>query len=606
MNTLQSLVLPNLEVCSEEALYVRLNGRAWAALAEPQLHFRAGGLASSDTFYNGLTLRVWKRVCDIRSLVLALRGDGRFVLTFGQHRRGLASRWLGEYTLVLVAGHDTQVPVPGWDTLQDGLLFFRLHALQPGRLQAAAWRTADPPRHDVRLGLVVTHYDRPAQVQAAIARLHRDLLARPDLQQPLSLTVVDNSRNLADPALPGITVLPNRNLGGTGGFVRGLLALRDSGCHTHALFMDDDASCEAESIARTLALLQYCRDASQAVAGALLRQAAPWQLLEKGARFDGQVRQLAHGLDVRRVDDLLEAEQDGMRPDYGAWWFFAFPLAGVRSFPLPFFVRGDDVHFGLANRFAITTLNGVACFGEDFSTKHSPLTAYLDARYHLVLALLDGRRLAARIGWVATRLFLKPLTAYQYTSARAVALALRHVLQGPRFFREHLDLQAVRSEIAAWQPAERLAPVDLGTLAWRGPRRRPESRLRRLLRLLTLQGFLLPGPLLMDRMVLQDKAFHGRASAVFRYRRVLYAHAADGTGYVAEYDRRRFFAELGAFATLWLALWHRLPRLRQAYLREAPGLASEAFWRGVYAAAPGEAAAAPPAAAPPAAGAVRA
>jgi len=130
----------------------------------------------------------------------------------------------------------------------------------------------------------------------------------------------------------------------------------------------------------------------------------------------------------------------------------------VRRFPLPFFVRGDDVSFGLDNGFDIVTLNGIACFGEEFSAKHGPLTAYLDTRYHVVLALLARRGTAARVFWVGSRLFVKPLTSYLSSIARAVTLALRHTLEGPEFFREHLEMAAVRSEIAAWPGNEKMSP----------------------------------------------------------------------------------------------------------------------------------------------------
>lgn len=582
MNTLQTLVFPNLEVCTEEALYLRLNSSAWLQLSPPRLTFLAGGLVWSDTFYNGLTVTAWKRDCDIRSLVLALEGEGDFIITFGLHRRGQATIWLSEQVVRLLPGHRAHVPVRAWEGLADGMLFFRLRATGAASLDRALYLTADEPANDVRLGLVITHFNRQAQVLPAIERIRQSVHARPDLQGRITLTVVDNSRNLPLTPQPGLQRIPNRNLGGTGGFVRGLLELMRDGSTTHALFMDDDASCEPESIARTFALLQHSRDPRLSVAGALLREMAPWHLLEKGARFDGQVRPLCSGLDVRRIEDLLEAEHDRDRSEYGAWWFFAFPLSEVRRFPFPFFVRGDDIFFGLSNRFRTTTLNGIACFGEDFSAKHGPLTAYLDARYHVVLALLGERRAKSRIMWVASRLFLKPLTSYQYTSARAVTLALRHTLEGPEFFRKNLDLASVRAEIATWLPSEKLLPRADSPADLRGPRRRRETKLRRLVRTLTLQGFLLPSALLINRTMVQNKAFHGRASDVFRYRRVLYEHAPTRTGYVAEYDRGRFFGELGAFLRIWLTLMVRLPQLRRLFASGAAELTSRAFWEGVY------------------------
>lgn len=583
MHALQRLVFANLEVRADADLYLRLDRGAWTDLNAGAVHFETGATLSSDTFFNGWTVGAWKRHCDIGTLVLRLAGAGEFVCTLGLHRLGHASVWLAQHPLSLQDGHPAHLPVACWDVLGDGLLFFHLRALGPGVLHGGSWCTPDPPLNLVRLGLVITHFNRPAQVLPAVARIRRELLDAPGLREHLTLTVVDNSRDLPLAPHPAITHIPNRNLGGSGGFARGLLSLVDSGTHTHALFMDDDASCETGSIARSLALLQYTRNRRLAIAGALLREQAPWELQEKGACFDGQVKALNSGLDMRRVDHLLEAERPLVRPTYGAWWFFAFALAEVRQYPFPFFVRGDDILFGLGNGFDITTLNGVACLGEDFGSKHGPMTAYLDARYHLVHALIAPRGSASRIFWVGSRLFLKALTGYLYSSARAVTLAMQHTLQGPDFFRDNLDLQAVRQEIASWAPAEKLVPIDRSAFVARPARRRDESRLRRWVRAITLQGFLLPGWLLRDRMTVQAKAFHGRASGVFRYRRVLYEHAQSGTGFIAEFDRGRFFRELGGFLGGWVDLFRRLPALRRDYARGVREMTRVEFWRGVYA-----------------------
>jgi GT2 family glycosyltransferase len=582
MNTLQTVVLPNLDVQAPEDLYVRLNDRAWSELARPALHFDEGGIAHTDTFYGCFSATAWRRHCDVGTLMLALEGEGRFVVTFALHRRELATVWLGEHTVSLSPSSPAVVTVPGWETVKDGLVYFRLRALQAGTLKAARYVTLDTAKQDVRLGLVITHFNRQAQVLPAIQRIRRSVLARPDLRDRVTLTVVDNSRNLPLPPCDDVELIPNRNLGGTGGFVRGLLRLEDEGSHTHALFMDDDASCEPESIARCFAMLRHARSPRLAIAGALISEAHPWHLLEKGARFDGTCKPLHSGLDLRRVDHLVQGDALVERPDYGGWWFFAFPIKGVRRYPFPFFVRGDDVFFGLSNRFEIITLHGIACFGEDFRLKHGPMTAYLDARYHVLHAVLEPSRGAATLLKLGRRLFLKPLLAYHYVSARAFTLAMRHVSEGPQFFRDNLDLAAVRSQIAGWIPAEKMAPLDVSALPLRGPRLRRESRLRRLLRLVTLQGFVLPRALLLDRVQVQEKGYHGSASSVFRFRRVLYEHRASGTGYIAEYDRRLFFAELGHFLRTATSLLVRLPALRRAHALGMEEMCTSAFWREVY------------------------
>ena len=585
MNTLQSLPLPNLDVPAPEDLYVRLNAQAWCQLDEPRVHFEAGGVALTDTYYGALSLTTWRRHCTLKEVSLQLEGEGRFVVSLGVHRHHQAMVWVGERTVTLRPGEPVEVPVPHWSALPDGLLFFRLRAVTPGRLDAARYVTPQPPVNAVRLGMVVTHFNRIQQVLAAIQRMRRTVLRRPDLRERLTLTVVDNSRNLPLESDGQVTIIPNRNLGGSGGFARGMLSLVDSGTHTHALLMDDDASCEPESIARTVALLSYAQTPRLAVVGALISELHPWHLLENGAGFDGFCKPLGIGRDLRQVQSLMQCDRGDQRPDFGGWWFFAFKLSEVKRWPFPFFVRGDDVFFGLGNQFDITTLSGVACYGEDFHLKHGPMTAYLDARYHLLHAILREKGAFKAVMRVLKLRFIKPLEGYHYASAQALTLALRHLRHGPQFFRDNMDLSQVRPMIAALKPDEKLGPIDRKNLnlKLRMPRRtEKESVSRRVMRVLSLGGFLLPNALVRDRVLVHEKDFFGRAYTVWRYRRVLYRHGPTDTGYIVEMDRARFFAELRALLRELRLLRKQMPELRPSYAKALEEMGSLQFWRDVY------------------------
>jgi hypothetical protein len=586
METLQSVVLPNLDLHGDDALYVRLDARASCERSGPRLRFLDGGTCTTDTFYGGLDVATWKQRSPVRTLSLEVSGEGRFVVAIGLHRIGHDTQWLAEHDVHLSPGEPHRWPFPAWDRLQQGMLFLRLRARGPAVLERACWRTEDPPMQQVRLGMVITHFNRLEQVLPAVERLRRDVLQHPEFGGSISLTVVDNSDNLPLADGPGLRRIASRNLGGSGGFARGLLELESDPRTTHVLFMDDDASCEGESVLRSVALLRHSASPRLAVAGALLSEAEPWRLMEKGACFDGKCVPLHHGRDLRDLQQLLLTERHESRPDYGGWWFFAFPVAAVEHYPFPFFVRGDDVFFSLDNRFEIHTLNGIACLGEEFRVKHGPMTAYLDARYHLVHALLRPRGFARAMRRLVSNQFVKPLCAYHYASARAFTLALRHVRRGPGFFREQIDLAQVRKEIAAWQPAETLRPVDRHGLRLRAPRPGRGAPLRQLLRIITLQGFLLPRALLKDRVQVQEKAFYGRGSAVFGVRRVLYHHPQSDLGYIAEHDRARFFGELRGLLAELARFLRAAPALRRAYAAGKPALCSRRFWAEVHATAP--------------------
>src|SRR5437762_2991419 len=86
----------------------------------------------------------------------------------------------------------------------DEAMYFRLRGLTAGTLDEAAYVTSDRPPRQVRLGIVITHFNRQAQVVPAIGRIERALLARPALRDQLTLTVVDNSRNLGLASSEGV------------------------------------------------------------------------------------------------------------------------------------------------------------------------------------------------------------------------------------------------------------------------------------------------------------------------------------------------------------------------------------------------------------------
>ena len=148
--------------------------------------------------------------------------------------------------------------------------------------------------------------------------------------------------------------------------------------------MDDDATCEIESIKRTFAFMKFSKVEKLAICGALLRETEPYRLMEMGAKFDGYVKPIKVGLDMRDVGDLMLSEVEHVKPDYGAWWFFCFKIKEVEEFPFPFFVRGDDSRFSIRNKFKIMGMNGISVWGEDFASKTSPMNCYLDMRYHLL------------------------------------------------------------------------------------------------------------------------------------------------------------------------------------------------------------------------------
>jgi hypothetical protein len=551
------------------------------------VQFLKGGIAFTDTFFNGLSVGSWKDNTRIDDLALVFRGRGRFVVRLGLHRVAEKAEWLSETTLYLEDETDASIPIMEWNSLVTGMLFFSIEALEKGILSDAFYQTDTAPVRTVKLGAVIPHYDKKHYVLPTIRKMRDELLSDEAYRGKIELVIIDNSQNITAQEAEGAILISNSNICGcSGGFMRGLLYLKDEGSFTHCLFLDDDGAFEIESVRRTYALLQYATTDRMAISGTFFLESNPSQIFEKGAICDFPWRGLKRGLDSLCVGDLLEAETVGEAPTYGAFWFFAFCLKDVKSHLFPFYIRGEDVLFGTLNRFKVVTMNGIACWGPDFIPKESALSRYFDARSRLMLALSGVIRLPGNV--VARRFkrtFFEYLYSMNYGSARALTKAMTDVMMGPDFWVRNMDISAVRAEIASFSKQETKVQTIMEEFEQVSLNQDelPEGPLRRLWRKRTLQGFLLPFFLLKDRnKLLCVTNLQIDIKKTFRFRRVLYTFPPGNSGYIVTHQKVRFFVEFLRFYRAYYRLILQYKNLQRAYEEALPRLTNEAFWRGVY------------------------
>ena len=232
--------------------------------------------------------------------------------------------------------------------------------------------------------------------------------------------------------------MPNRNLGGAGGFARGLMELRDERWATHVLFMDDDVTFEPEVVGRIAGVLAFARDAQLCISGGMLREEYPNRQFEAGARIASnavhiwQVNGSDYDLTDPEEDDLLDNEADE-HIDYGGWWCFAFPIDLTDDYPLPVFVRGDDVCFGLKYCAGRTiAMNGIGVWHQDFAHKNGPVAFFYEARnIPLVLSIARDDYKAGALRKRVVDRTLRFSAAFKYESAEAVLDGTEAFLDGP-------------------------------------------------------------------------------------------------------------------------------------------------------------------------------
>ena len=521
---------------------------------------------------------------------------------------------------VLTLGREEALlPLTGLPAPQGaGLMALALTAGPGGaRIDAAAFlAAAAPTARPLRLAIAITTYRREASVTRTAERICATLDAAghdPSLAGA-RLIVIDNGGTLTQgavrtaasndsfdsadsggarpahprfdlPAHPRLTLIANRNLGGAGGFARALAAARDGG-FTHCLFMDDDAAFPMENLWRTAAFLRLARSDRAAVVGAMISAAQPTAIWENGAVFDRLCRPLFNGIDLTDPAHVAAMEEVAARPKppgfYGGFWYLAFPVAAVRHDPFPFFVRGDDISFSLANRFDVVTLPGVVSVQDDFGHKESPQTLYLDLRNHLHHHLVQpgmeiGPWRSAGIGW---RFILRALVRMHYASIATLCLAWEDVLDGPEHFERHADMAARRATIAALAVPEDWAPLPShpATALAPPPLHRPPARLWGRALQATLNGHLVPFWRLIgtERQIdLSQRALiwplWGAAGARF-------VDTAGGRSYSVQHDKARAAALIGRALRLTWRWWRAYPRLQAAYRAAYGPMTTPAAW----------------------------
>ena len=455
-------------------------------------------------------------------------------------------------------------------------------------IYGGGWLTEDEPTRDVRLGIAITTFRREKEVKAAVARLARDIAGHNLYRDMIDIAVVDNGGTLSREDVKGALLIKNRNLGGTGGFTRGLIHYQESGKHTHCLFMDDDASCEAGAIFRSMSFMRHAVNPKVSLSGAMLFENIKFMQWENGAWFDGGCHSLKRDFDLRDPKMLWENEEETDRPVYGAWWFFFFPLAEAKRYSLPFFVRGDDIDFSYANDFKVASLNGVSCWQQDFKTKESAMTAYLFLRSHVIHHLtIPTLKCSFRIIWkILWGHFRAYNDSYFYGAASCVNLAMSHVLKGPKFFEDNMEPTEILKRIKELSQCEKYVPYsqeELSSLELAQENIKTKL-LPAFVRTASLNGHLLPGfmirktpkAMLYKWMTPNKNRMHMRSQ-------VTVVDLLNRKKAVLKRSPARYLKNLVSFMFLALRLRLSLGSLSKRYRKAEEKQRSREFWKNSFA-----------------------
>jgi len=263
-----------------------------------------------------------------------------------------------------------------------------------------------------------------------------------------------------------LVYLTQPNLGGAGGFTRGLyeVAAAVGVEHANVIFMDDDVLCEPEVLIRLNAFAN--RTVEPAIVGAQMLHLLHPDRLHVGAEY-ADLGELQAGIATPKAlvnsDMTLHKQERRVDGLYNGWWTCLIPAEVVASvgYPLPLFFQWDDIEYGYRARtagFATVTLPGAGLWHADFAWKDwDEWHRYFNIRNALVTAALHSEFNSKRMAQKLMRQIAHSIAGMQYGLALTLVMAAEDFLVGPSILQDGgVDAAAtVRRERAKFTETQR-------------------------------------------------------------------------------------------------------------------------------------------------------
>ena len=470
---LSNIVLGEPKMGSRErCLYYRANdGVATFDYDElgDRMIMRLTGEVDFLTYLNSCSICKWRKYAGVDQVILHLdvRGEGEVSIEGIAH--GSEDRF--EVLRQSVSGERSLViPIDGRDI---DVIGFTLRPSPGGSMSLLSGcytvSIDEAKLNPVRLAVSTTTFSNERYILPNIELVKSGIAGEGGkLAEGFHMFVVDNGRTLDAEKLSDdvVTVIPNPNVGGSGGFARGMMAATEEpGAFTHVILMDDDVRMLPESFVRTFALLSLAQGKYRHafVQGAMLSLEEPTRQYEDVSHVikSGAYKRIKHDLDVSEIPALLENERTDIEDPmaYGAWWYSCIPVEAIEKngLPVPFFVRCDDVEFGVRNHPVYMTMNGICVWHASFEGR---FRASVDCYqfYRNFLAMIALHDCASEPAFILRirRTVRQNLRDMDYAAAELTLDGLEDYLKGPEYLAE-VDGSKLMKENGARN--ERLTPV---------------------------------------------------------------------------------------------------------------------------------------------------
>lgn len=414
------------------------------------------------TYYGALSIEKWKKYTYVQNIYLVLEVEGNFEITlFGHYieNKVIKKEYLGKILYEIPEKKTIIIPYP--IDFRSQLIAFSIETKSKVKVYSAYYASdlEVDINNKVYISLVTTTFKKENYINKNIRILTKELFEKEEFQDKFVWHIIDNGRTLEPRQYSNISIIHNKNVGGAGGFAKGMIdSLRQNIKPTHILLMDDDVNVSSESFKRLYRLLNILRPeyADYFISGAMLNMDAPNIQHENTGRLveEGYCVPMHSGRDLRLWDQIIWNEEidESIKNRYAAWWFCCIPttVASLDNLPLPVFVRGDDMEYSIRNHAKFITMNGISIWHQGFAGKfNAPMDFYQSKRNELIVFTTRPELEKVDSFRAIEELFWHQMYKFDYIGAEYLIDTVDDYMKGPEWFSSNnlfLEIQKRRNK----------------------------------------------------------------------------------------------------------------------------------------------------------------
>lgn len=591
---LQHIVLPNKQELEDNwELYYKGNR---GIVSDDKLYISQYECVEFYTYLNGFSNKKWKKYTSIKKVKLVLNITGECEVIYAGYslpmynpEKKIFDKTKGKYS------GDSQVEFVFPDN-DEQILGFEIRCLSNCILNKAWYETEvdEDEINTVELSIATTTCKKEEFIKKNIKNLYEELfLQENDIGEHLNVHIVDNGRTLKEDDFPKherIQLHSNKNVGGSGGFARGMIeSIYQVPEATNVLLMDDDVLILSESIYRTYMLLRLQKEEYKDafINGAMLyyedkncQHEDIGTISDKG-RFSPRKPRYCMTI----LKDVLDNERwfPNVDNQYGAWWYCCIPMNMIKrnGLPLPLFIRGDDAEYGLRCKPKFITMNGICIWHMGFTAKYNAsFDLYQTVRNLFIAKSTTGVLKNVDLIWDYSHKFRIELMRFNYDAAELLIKAMKDYLKGPSFISNDCGEKIMKENANKNEQLQSLEKfefdnLDLGSVFNDVPR----GKFKRILYGITYNGQrFVPDFLLKKELVAIPFNHVYTPSKAFWHKKLLAVNPDNRTAIMRKMDKKRFKIILSENRKMMLYYKTHKDEIEKEYRNNKDKLTGLDFW----------------------------